>query len=353
MSPSSSHDGARLGRLRRRRHVVVTLLILGILVSGVGYWYVDTPKPTPTPVWSKPEPEDLGAPSGLKPIVSEGVDIREPATAQLGWQAPATLPPLPPEDVPLAQQLASLLERARAGDPVATCRLAIGASRCTAHALVSQFSSRLQRDPLAQSGEISAESRQSAAMCVGFDAASVGEVEQLLVRNQDHFNIRQKVLMALVQPDGSLLAIPRDLPRGSIGSATTQYVYSQFQADHAMPFLQEGYQQRDPLALEGMIMVHVPSDVPGFHPGIRLAMPNPKLFLGYAILMSEVYGAEALGPIVSQTVANVMQTIDPVTLRAIQEDVRREAIAWRNQPAADTEAFGSDPEQYRHPRCDR
>jgi hypothetical protein len=75
--------------------------------------------------------------------------------------------------------------------------------------------------------------------------------------------------------------------------------------------------------------VHAPSDIPGFRPGIRLSLPNPKLFVGYSLLLVEVFGADALGPIMNQSVANVMHSMDASVVDAMREQARASAIGWK------------------------
>jgi len=252
------------------------------------------------------------------------------------------LPALLPEDLPLSAQLPVLLARATRGDPVASCRLAVEAVRCSTHQLVGRFSDKVFH---ADSPSVRTLARAPTGdtllsndeHCANFDRKSIGDLDALLERNKPALNVQQKVLIALIQPDGAIMTLPREIQRGVIGSATTLFVYSQFQADNALAFLEEGLLAHNRLALEGLILVHTPSDIPGFRPGVRLALPNPRQFVGLSFLLVEVFGPDALGPIVSQTVSNVLQTMDLVAISKLREQARARAATWKYQLSPETQ----------------
>jgi hypothetical protein len=175
------------------------------------------------------------------------------ATGLLSIPHADSMPPLPAEELPLVAQLPSLLERANRGDPTASCRLAVDVVRCTTYKHVSDFSDQLRNAESTTVRNLDDSPRGGSAAgldahCAGFDRDNVGNLGELLERNKHQLSIRQKVMLALLQPDGSILSIPREIPRGVIASATTRFVYSQFQADNALAFLQEGAQLHDRLA---------------------------------------------------------------------------------------------------------
>jgi hypothetical protein len=265
------------------------------------------------------------------------------------------LPPLPPADLPLVSQLPVLIERARVGDPVASCRLAVGVMRCTTHSLISEFEGRLNGSPSARSvagATISTpRSQETASKCEGFDPMNVGGLDQLLERNKQHLTVRQKVLLALLMPDGTVMRIPRDIPRGVVGSATTGFIYSQFQADNALAFLQEGLLNHDPLALEGLILIHAPSEIPGFNPGMRMTLPNPKRFIRYSLLLTALFGPDALGPIMGQQYSVVVRSFDPNEVQTWTDEARREAASWRNLAPVDVFDSRTSAETERSPAC--
>lgn len=89
----------------------------------------------------------------------------------------------------------------------------------------------------------------------------------------------------------------------------------------------------DPLALEGLILVHAPSEIPGFEPGIRVALPNPKAFVRYAMLMIEAFGADALGPIMYEQFQVLLGYFDPSDVKLWADEAKREAISWKHSAA--------------------
>jgi hypothetical protein len=314
---------------RSRLRVIVGL---GVIASLLFVWLY----PRPPERLTQGRVEDAGAiEERLSDDIAELPVHADPdATGSSIVPYADSLPPLPPEDLPLAAQLPILLERANRGDPMASCRLAVDVVRCTTHQYVSDFSDQLRNAESISARNLGASSQGGSALgldahCAGFNRDGVGNLGELLERNKHQLSIRQKVMLALLQPDGSILSIPREIPRGVIASATTRFVYSQFQADNALAFLQEGAQLRDRLALEGLILVHAPSDIPGFRPGIRLSLPNPKLFVGYSLLLVEVFGADALGPIMSESVANVLRSMDARVVDQMREQARASAVGWK------------------------
>lgn len=262
------------------------------------------------------------------------ITVDHAATGPITSPRLGPLPPLPPEEVPLAAQLPVLLERATRGDPIASCRLAVEVLRCTTHQHVDNFSNQLRQADSVTVRDLGDPPRGGLAVgleahCAAFKRENVGNLDDLLERNKGRLSIRQKVLLALLQPDGSIMSIPREIPRGVTASATTRFVYSQFQADNALVFLQEGVRLHERLAIEGLILIHAPSDIPGFRPGTRVSLPNPRLFVGYSLLLVEVFGADALGPILSQSVANVIHSMDAKVVDRVREQVRASAIEWK------------------------
>ena len=310
-----------------RRRIIVGLAITGLLICA---WFYQTT------LWRT---GDVGkGNNSTQPPLTGSSELPQVELAPAAGATDAPLqdsfPALPPEDLPLAAQLPNLLARAKRGDPVASCRLAIGVVRCTTHQHVGEFTAHVRQADSVNVRDLAnqTDARPSAGIdehCASFDRNSIGNLDDLLEKNKNQLNVHQKVLLALLQPDGTIMSMPREIARGVIGSATTRFVYSQFQADNALNFLQEGAAAHNRLALEGLILVHAPSDIPGFRPGTRVSLPNPRQFLGYSLLLAEVFGADALGPIMSQTVANVLQSMDPKDVAWVQEQARVSAATWK------------------------
>lgn len=208
---------------------------------------------------------------------------------------------LPDPTLPLVDQLNSLLDEAERGNTIAICRLAISANRCREvyrnARLTIEMQSALEStespddsviiDLIARSVE---RGDRSAEFCTGVVESQLPDVSRLVESSIHSLTPRQKTILALTQVDGSL----RRIKRTSFHSQSGLYVLPQYQADHALQFLLEGFRYRDPLALEGLVLVYAPGRT--FAPrGPGLWIPNPREFLFYATIMNEVYGADSLG----------------------------------------------------------
>lgn len=244
-----------------------------------------------------------GAPSSAEEAGSRIIDVREREinTEAHGRNRQASAVVLPDPTVPLTSQIPILVEEARRGNTVAVCRLAISVNRCRETYRSAKLSAEMQSALEAREGnhdaavvELIARSVErgdkSAAFCQGINDENLPDVSSLVESALHSFNVRQKVILALTQVDGSL----RRIKRPSFQSLSGLYVLPQFQADYALEFLLEGFRNRDPLALEGLVLVYAPGRTFAPHgPGIWL--PNPREFLFYATLMHQVFGAESLG----------------------------------------------------------
>jgi hypothetical protein len=137
-------------------------------------------------------------------------------------------------------------------------------------------------------------------------------------------SVRQRTLIALLRSDGQI----RRLYQAEQGfSESASYVYPQFLADHALDFLQDGFRARDPLALEGLVLLHAPSN--SLSPqGVGPTLPNPRLFLRYAWLMQRLFGEDVLGERAKRTVAYAAASLDPDQLQSIRNGVEHDLTLW-------------------------
>jgi hypothetical protein len=261
-----------------------------------------------------------------------------PAAATLAPGGPGSLAglgPLPPPTLPLRQQLPDLLARAEAGDPVASCRLLIASNRCREVIRNARFTlkaldglGRLPRgsettvvDILAQSIE---RGNRHAIFCQDLDERELPPMDALVARSVPRLSPRQKTILALTQFDGSL----RLLDRSRFYSESGLYVLPQYLADHAVDFLHEGFLAGEPLALEGMVMLHAPSQ--SLAPNsVGPWLPNPRKFLFYAGLMQALWGADALGPDARLVIAVAEGALGEAERQRIRMQVLNELPRWR------------------------
>lgn len=218
---------------------------------------------------------------------------------------------LPSVDLPLVEQLPTLQSLAEQGNPEAACRLFVQELTCADYARNKRFSRMIETslarpdatgDPeteriLISGAALGQEQAESvAALCKGFQPDhAAGESDAWLQRALTRMSVRQRVLLAMLDESGRLLRIPRHPPTGSsFVGGSTDYLYPRFLSEHAVQFLRDGIQAADPLALEGMILLHAPARLPGPE-SIRPWLPDAYRFVGYALLLRELYGQDALG----------------------------------------------------------
>ena len=249
------------------------------------------------------EVQTSGAPSNEEEVGSQVLDVRkrEVDPEGHGRNRESSAEVLPDPTVPLANQIPILIEEAQRGNTVAVCRLTISVNRCKETYRSARLTVEMQSALEARVGdnddavvELIARSvergEESAVFCQGVDEDDLPDVSSLIESALHSFNVRQKVILALTQVDGSL----RRIRRPSFQSLSGLYVLPQFQSDYALEFLLEGFRSRDPLALEGLVLVYAPGRTFAPH-GPAIWLPNPREFLFYATLMHQVFGAESLG----------------------------------------------------------
>lgn len=242
---------------------------------------------------TNPETDDEHAPAGAAlhipaaPNAAPAADVANAERAPIEVSAPA----LPDPDLPLGERFETLFDAAEAGDSRATCRLLSDMMRCRYEAEASEFTARVRRmqpaEGVSESTLLQASMNplNGAAVAAGGQCAGIGadhwqRTEQASDRWVARLSVRQRVILAMLDHEGQLRRLNH--PRTQFGQWSL-YVYPQFLADHAIDFLQQGVQARDPLALEGMALLHAPT-LQTQPPGLGPALPNPIAFLRYALL---------------------------------------------------------------------
>lgn len=247
---------------------------------------------------------------------------------------PRAIVALPSADLPLAQQLPLLIDRAEAGDPAASCRLVVSLSICAEARRSGLFNEMMVKRAAAGDADIgnaiiafaAASEEQhytSKGFCEGVEVESLPKPDKFFERARPHFSPLQKAVLALMQSDGRL----RRLQRPSHFTESGLYVFPQFLADNTLNFLTEGFLAREPLALEGLVLLHAPSTSIGPR-GASVWLPNPQLFYFYASLFREIFGAGALGKDASNVLAFVEIILDEPSKEAARARVRLEVGRW-------------------------
>jgi hypothetical protein len=256
--------------------------------------------------------------------------------------APRTpLPALPPQHGPLRERIDLLSQYARAGDPVAACRLALELNSCRAvnhRAAVSgaieiaviRYPHAVAEDAAVDTIAAAREAQvQSEANCGGVSTVFENDAVALLQAAAVNGTVRQRVIAALLQPDGSLLRLPQGSGTALPIDAFVTSMATQFYADHALEFLYDGYRAADPLALEGLILVHAPDAlVPAGNTDVAFRLPDPYRFAGLSLLYERVYGADRLGSQTRNLLQRVLERMPPETLRELQAAVAAESRRW-------------------------
>jgi hypothetical protein len=303
--------------------VVMLCIVAYRLGSGSASVNIEPPPPAPSvpkeDAWSDPR-TFFAAAAPAQP--AERVD-----------QGALLPPPLPPAGVPLALQLPTLIERAANGDGAASCRLAVGTSRCAEYlqskSFVDQRLSRLDSVAGSRSESVWVESLArmqeelavSEPFCAGFTADIALDVDGYL--SSASLTPQQKTVLATRLSGGQT----RRLQPNFGASRAPDYLLPQFISENMVDFLKAGYAARQPLALENLILLHAPStwiDTQG--PMVRL--PDQQRFLAYAELYRRLFGAAALGPQVGRIMDAVAKSVPPTTLQRLDAEVELEAQRW-------------------------
>ncbi|MCC6505806.1 MAG: hypothetical protein IT475_10190 [Aquimonas sp.] len=263
-------------------------------------------------------------PAGL--FESSGVVNAGPNLAEL----------LPPVDVPLSMQLNSLVAEAEKGNSVASCRLILAVGKCKEASRHAAFSKKVQE--LLATRRVTAEEaaiefvamseeqlETSSGFCAGLGGRDMPDTTYYFKRTFLNFTPRQLTLLAMSTSGGDIRRLIR--PRSYSESGT--YLIPQFIAENIEEFLMSGYRAKDPLALEGMILLHAPSN--SLKPiGVTVWLPNPEKYFYYASLYGEIFGYEALGEAARTTLVFVRASLSEEYITRVLERVQADAIEWRH-----------------------
>lgn len=230
-------------------------------------------------------------------------------------------------------QLDALVQRAEAGDPVSICKLLVSINQCHDQVRRQGFS-KLALNALTKNesdidgllvASVAADEEhmaQRGGYCAGVDLETLPAASSLFAETY-RLNVAQKTIIALTRPDGSLARLHR---RASYSQAPL-HVHPQFLADNALHYLAEGYRAAEPLALEGLVMVHTPGVVA--RPGGTLPwLPNPHLFLKYLGLMHRLQGPAALEGEVGLMYQAARDAMPVESLARIEREVEADFQRW-------------------------
>jgi hypothetical protein len=306
--------------------LVTALFLFRLTQDGAG------PRPTSTTDSAPVSSTDVSA----EPAVAE----RPFATAQPRTAAPLADPvasarPLPAPEVPFREQLPQLQQRASIGDPVAACRLALGVNRCAGYLgrkrFVEQAFGSLDRMSAAGNTEFAVEAlaraqesvRIAERFCSGVDVAGLPDADPGLNAALASLSPHQKTMLAMMLADGQI----RRIQTRPWSSQAADYIVPQFIADNTVRFLHDGFAARQPLAIEGLILLHSPSSMVAAQ-GVMTRQPDRRKFAAYALLYRRLYGPQAMGPRVNQILDAVLATMPPGDVDVLRSDVEREAQQW-------------------------
>lgn len=165
--------------------------------------------------------------------------------------------------------------------------------------------------------------------CEGVALDRLPSFDASLRRALHNLTPRQKVLIALARQDGTLRRIPHEIPEGVIRGGDTSYVFPQVLADNLVGFLHAGLAAADPLALEGLILLHAPNIIPGEAAEHGMRLPDPLKFSVYANLMARLFGPAAIGPQVEHLLGSSMATLTPEEHGRMARMLEQEEQRWR------------------------
>ncbi len=247
-----------------------------------------------------------------------------------------------PMQGPLLDRVPLLRQRARTGNARAACQLALEFSTCRAaskrwdmsrtmeYAAATSEAARLDVRVIDAIADVREDADRVESDCAGLEIEGDSDVVALLQAAAPNGNARQKVIAALTQPDGSLLRLPRGPEHTLPMDPWVSAMASQFYADNALRYLHEGFRARDPLALEGLILVHAPDVlVPTASTDAAFRLPDPRRFVALALLAEEVYGADMLGSQVRQLLQRTLEALSAKERGRAESDAKRWAQTWR------------------------
>jgi hypothetical protein len=296
---------------------------------------------------------------GKTPSQGEPKDSSKPPTERTVASPPLDTNRLPPlnTSLPLATQMPTLLQRLQQGDPVAACRIAIDKIRCTSARLSGAFARDITKQA-ARGNSILGENRtidflanreeqlQAAAdYCGDADDESLPEIQDFPKHALARLSTRQKVILALVRQDGSIARFPRDQSTSRMHlNGSSRFMLPQYLADNMLQFLQQGVANADPLALEGMLLMHYPFFDIGIARIPSVALPNPEAFARHAYLAQEVFGGDGLGAYGAQALLAIETSLPATRVSQLRTEARNLAVAWKSRAAIGPHASSLDNE---------
>lgn len=319
----------------------IALLVLVVALVGLAFvWYVKGEREASTYASEKHD-SARDKPRLPEPNTPAVHDANAASNGDRN-QSKAENTPLPDADVPLAQQLETLEALAKQGNPEAACRLYVSSRLCRTVAqrlqrakqmqthLEQGGEARISQDMMVSSIANTLENAQAlSSWCEGIKPDHLPDANALAAGAIDRMTSAQKVLLVMSRQNGSLMRLPRSFgPPGGFG-ASSDFIYPQFLSARAYGILQDGIRRADPLALEGMLMVHSPSWLPGLEEFPRLSLPDRDQFVRYALLMREVYGDDALGQVAGVVLSRSTESMSSAERDAAQRWAEMEAQRWR------------------------
>lgn len=271
---------------------------------------------------------------------------------------------LPETQQPLADQIETLMAQAQAGNPVAACRLYLGLGRCRMMEQRMRRATRMQQSLLQASAPVSQEAIRissvalamerldaAAGWCQGVDTDRWPDAVDAMQKAYARMSVWQRVLLVMSLPDGSLLRLPHHTGGQHGYGGSNDHVYPQILSLHAYSALEQGIATANPLALEGMVLVHSPARWPsiGIH-APRLALPDRSRFARYALLLQRVRGDEALGPAAGHVLTQVMAGYSDDERAWLMQQLEQDARQWlsleaRQEPLPWDEAWNDRPDR--------
>ncbi|MCB1560561.1 MAG: hypothetical protein KDI75_05655 [Xanthomonadales bacterium] len=332
----------------RRFRILAPALVITVLAGVLLYW-ITAGERTPTAIGI--DLDDAGVSS--TPLEVPASDANREATAGAnrfarrttvaatpGTLDDSSLPPMPPVDTPLVEVIGDLRKRAEAGEPEATCRLLLDTSACMEHQnwirqrrmwteRATHTDSEGMRDRMIDVVAANDEaSERLSALCEGVEAVDFDDMERLLFQALPRMSNRQRLLFTMSREDGSLIRLPRTFNGGPPRSVSGG-ILSQYHADNDIDALEQGIREADPLALEGMLLLHMPMSFAKKMFDLREALPDPIRFSGYAMMMQQLYGPESLGDAATTALSLSLAHMDADTRETLMQQVATEVARWR------------------------
>ena len=259
--------------------------------------------------------------------------------------------------LPLSLQLPVLLQRLQQGDPVAACRIAVDKIRCASSRRSSSFGRDIARQASrgnAILGEnktidfLATREEQFQAMadyCADADDESLPEIQDFPKQALARLSTHQKVVLALVRQDGSIARFPRNQSASRMHlNGSTRFMLPQYLADNMLQFLQQGVANADPLALEGMLIVHYPFFDLSVARIPSVSLPSPEAFARHAYLAQEVFGADGLGAYGAQALLAIETSLPVARVTQLRAEGRNLARAWKSRATQGPRADSLDDE---------